>query len=358
MNPFNRKPQKNNPDEPELQDFARRLEDLRFEPRPEFRDDLKNRLLASLQEEATPARAGWWQQFLASWKKPRAIVGFGLGTLGAVAALVLIISVASVLNNPVLVTPVAVNSTPLAVPSLASTASVTQSPALTFYNVATKSYVNLQEAEKLAGFAASQPGYLPSGYAFKSANVIALPERAMPVRNFDIRGYNLRYEGVKAPGKNTPELEVTQVTVPFNLRIGQNGARTDRNTLPMIMGSQATTVKITDEITGYFIQGRTWNLTVPNGARPEGEIGQTTPPTPRPAIGNRNDAIEVANFTFGRNDANRPGFSIGFGNRPGAQSRKVLIWQQDKILVMLSADDSLSEAEMVKVAQGLVTEAK
>ncbi|HEX2915427.1 MAG TPA: hypothetical protein VH186_32005 [Chloroflexia bacterium] len=359
--------------------FGERLEQSNFQARPEFQSDLKKRLLESLQEKsvnAYPFPAGVTQPAPEKAPKfrltrPRPLV-LGIELVGALALVLLLVSILSAglpQDNKADRQQAAVQQTPQqSVPQTALSSATpgstpVQAPSTSdagqLYDAASQSYVKLNDAQQEQGFPLRVPSYLPSGFKLDSAETLRPPARGM-IRPGDISGYLLHYLAPGSAKETAQEIEIVQWKVPFNLP----AATSRQNSAPPATGQvQRANSQTVQGKPAYFIQGKRWSMQF---ARPPAESGasngEMNPPAgesrhgmpPAPTSGNRNPRGHfMPSLSIGNAGPGQPGFSLDFGQRGGSTTSKTLVWQQDNILLAVSGSESLSDAELVRVAESL-----
>lgn len=351
-----------------------------FPARPDFQTDLRARLQARLVAQATPpARhpsAGWMRLVPAA--------------IGLAAVLIFTLALVSGLSLPD-----SANATPVAVAPTSDTGSDGRGEKLfSVYDEATQSYVDLQEAAKTVGFTPRLPQYLPAGYKVENAALTydanTLSNRTgtlTPPPTSDTRasspvgpfggphGFQFQLTPVKASDGSI--VQVYQLRIPPG---GQNGPRFN------VQGATRFDPKAVQGATGYAVQGARWRVDYPGPpARSDFTPGETRggpatspgaannrPPGPPPgrnfppmsmrgpgAIrpGGPPPGVKPANarIAFGRNETSssnsaRPGFYIDFQFADPAKATHSLVWEKDGVLIVLVASDSISDAELQRIA--------
>jgi hypothetical protein len=377
------------------------LEQMQFQARPEFENSLKNRLQASLlAQPPAPVRPTRWQGFSMAWRKPLP-VALGLGGLAAIT--IVLVSVLSLAGSPVgdsnpTTSGLVGAATPEDVPTVAENGTVTAlvgavTPVTTganpgavgginlLYNTTTQQYIAPDEASKALGFPVRGPAYLPPNYQLQYAALQVPPEKNGLNNSLDAKGYQLRYlassadKNSKATKNPEEELEVYEWRVPFDLKPGNfnfplgpaNRPGPPAAHFPNIMGAQRSSPQQVQGNPGYLIEGTRWHMSVLspgeipaagfNGSAPANVTPGSGPP-PRPAAADLRYRL-ASRVSFGRAMPGMPVYSIDFSRFEAGKSRadlkdaKALIWQQGSNLSLVVGPNSLSDQELVRVAEGL-----
>lgn len=359
-------------DEPEIYALEQELGKLKYHARPEFQNDLKARLLASLENQSLAAPDLATKPKLKFWQNP-AWGRLAFGGFAVAALLVLMVSVLTV-NNPSADSPTSLaqqttlQTIPTVTPAANTAPEFSPQQAAPFapllFNPLSKNYIKAEEASRQLGFAVRPPSYLPAGYNFSSAT-LQLPDRppmGMPM----LRGYQLNYN---APEKNKKmrELLLGEWEAPFFMRGGPNSRF---EPFSGISGAKVTPVEIAPALTGFYLEGPRWRLNFSPRAAEDvplnlaatpasveiGEAVSTLPersPRPNVAPANPPQPNDVA-VSVARAGGNRSEVALEFGNKPVNAKVKTLIWQQNNRLLIVSGDESLTLAELKKVAIGFL----
>lgn len=271
------------------QDLEQRLVNMHFQARPDFREDLKERLLQRLEE---PAQA----QPKIGISKAKVIPGLthyrhmpsrtrlALGGIGLAALLIVLISVLSVgtvYRNPTASASVAAVANPVVPPVAAGNPGTTPAPASgtgsagagsqasSSILAALRKYFDPAEAAKTAGFTVNIPGYLPSGYKLTYA-AVANPVPNPPTTTtgsagptlLTPAGYNLRFGDTTGQTTSDHQIELAQWQVPFT--IATNGLTTLSNSA-VATGPNTANYQSPQTITisgqpGFVIEGGEWQI--------------------------------------------------------------------------------------------------
>ena len=387
---WGRKPKKSqdNPQNEAETRLVSHLEGLQYRADPQFRRDLKNRLLTSLEQSQAgpvrPVRRPGSRRWSAA-----SSVGLALGGLGLAALLLVVVSVLSVRSNegtvavvpPTEVAVATVETLPSAAPVEAppvaprgniettsedepTATAVTTQPvvALSLFNPANGGYISTTTATGLVGFSVRPPTYLPTGYTLEAASVQTTTTQLDPASP-EISGYYLRYSAALSGSKMPPPtLEISQWKVPFNFKpptpsAASPGGAARRVSPPpvIVLGVSRAHYLTIHSQSAYMIEGANWTIWIMNDggkANPPGRItpggfnnsgSPTTPSTLKDGSGSP--------VRFGRLAADRPDYFIEFGHKTEPKNTKALIWQKDNVLNVVNAADNVSLAELQKVAE-------
>ena len=230
------------------EDLEQKLASMRFQARPDFREDLKERLLQRLEEPAQPKVGVGRVNILPGLTRYRHLPSrtrLALGGIGLAALLVVLFSVLSVgglYRNPTAsasvtpnvvagahpAVPPAASGTPGATPAPASGTNpgtaATGTEATSTILAALHKFFDPAETARTAGFTVNIPGYLPEGYRLTYA-AVANPPATRPAPASAANGptlltpagYNLRFSDTTGQTTVAHQIELAQWQVPFTL---------------------------------------------------------------------------------------------------------------------------------------------
>ena len=380
----------NGPDQDPDQPLINQLENIQFDARPQFRHDLKERLMHQLANQPVlPAR------------QPRLTLarsfGLTLSGIGMASVIIILVAVLTARSYPGNGEATAVALVPAdSVAALTAQAQPTQlqgtieATALTtgragaptagkptaldnpdtvkLYNDVSQDYISTDDASQKLGIGLKLPGYLPTNYHLKSANLQMMPEKTTN-NLIDMDGYYLRYISPADNGNSADQpLEISQWKVPFtlpadNLAFGMMGnieKRADGGVI--VLGAQKTITTTVQGVAGYLIQGPRWRIQIISGAGAGGSSvkggplvqppGMPGPGMPFQPLVNGKDLPDVP-VVIGHTKTDRPDYFIEFGERNGAKGTHSVVWQQDNVLNVVTGSDKLSDTELKQVAGSL-----
>ncbi len=311
------------------QAFEQHLEQLPlFEARPQFRTELRARLLNTTTVQISqPSNTSRFSLL----SRPRwVLVGVAVG-IALVAFAVTLFFAAKVTEIPV---------------------------ANAFdkvYDPDSQAYVNSNEAAQALGFAVNAPSYLPqahSDYQVESALAPAVftntdttnPPSDSPTRTLQVSLIP------KNPAQNQPQFEIYEMRVPVNL------VATSQS--PTVLRAQRFLPITVQGVQGYFVEGRFWRLVFqahlqPGRAIPTRKPGAAVPArTPLPAV--LAPGLRPNPFVIGRAaspDPNNPRVFLEFlPSKKWSAGAKTIIWQKNGILFMLVSDQTTSDDQLQRIA--------
>jgi hypothetical protein len=280
------------------EDLEQKLENMRFQARPAFREDLKERLLQRLDEPAQPKIGAGKANLLPGLTPYRHLPSrtrLALGSIGLAALLVVLFSVLSVSGvyrnptapasvAPVSVTPNAVAvANPVVPPVAAGVPGATPGPAsgtnpgttatgteaTSAILAALHKFFDPAETARTAGFTVNIPGYLPAGYQLTYA-AVANPTATSPAPNppangstlLTPAGYSLRFSDLTGQTTVAHQIELAQWQVPFTLstigvtNVAQGAGVTGPNTASY---QSPQTISIAGQ-PAFVIEGSQWQI--------------------------------------------------------------------------------------------------
>lgn len=377
------------------EDFGQKLEQIHFQARPDFREDLKARLMQNLAEQQ-PEVAGGKASLLPNLTQSRYLPSrtrLALGGIGLAALLVLLISVLSVgvvYRNPTASASVAAGGTGDNTPATPTPPVGPGSGTASAIQTALKSFFDPVAAAKMTGFAVSIPTYLPPGYKLNYAGVNAPVTAPAPAANGSTTltpaGYTLRFIGTTQATASMAPIEIAQWQVPYKLGTAGEATLSQGNVqlLPGEAGIQTSQPITVSGSPALIIQGDQWQMQF-STAQPDGGAvtgpGQSgmsgaviLDPTSAPISGTTviTSALQVSgsggvtatgpviSFTQvgissttnqGQAATSAGGVVVGFSAQDAQV--KTLVWQQDSVFTVLTTPASLSDTELKQIAESL-----
>jgi len=342
-------------------------EQVNFQAHPEFQAALRNRLMqqANLQPSLARRRTPLLMRLSSAGLGLAAMLIFGLALIGGVPA-----------------SPLATPTSVAVVPNFEVTITPNDGKLNYIYDEANQNYVNLEEAGKTLGFAPRLPDYVPPGYRLDNLALtygeMARPETANPEINPAAtltpqssgigmnRPQGLQFQLSSAKASANGEVQAYQLQLPF----GANS-----NIRFIVMGAQRLNPQTVQGTPGYLVNGARWRLIYfPMPTSIQGKPILPFASTPRPTASIASGSLSKSPAPVkGKPNFPPPGFKpeakIAFGQgeeakgsgrfrpfidfqpRADGQPARSLVWQKDGVVTVLVAADSVSDAELSRVAE-------
>lgn len=348
-------------------------EETHFQARPEFQAALRSRLMkrASLGVQPSPAR-----------RRTPLLLRLSSAGLGLAAMLVFGLALIGGVPASPLVTPTSV----AVVPNFEVTIAPNDGKLNYIYDEVNQNYVNLEEAGKTLGFAPRLPDYVPPGYRLDNLALtygeMARPETAEaeakpnPAATLTVqptgiamnRPQGLQFQLSSAKASANGEVQAYQLQLPFGV---------NSNIRFIVMGAQRLNPQTVQGTPGYLVNGSRWRLIyfpMPTSIQGKPVLPFAFAATPRPSASVSSGNVSKspapvkgkpnfpppgfkpeAKIAFGQGDEakNSERFRpfIDFQPRADGQPARSLVWQKDGVVTVLVAADSVSDAELSRVAE-------
>ncbi len=330
------------------QAFSEQLEnEWRFEPRPEFQNQLKNQLASRFATNAAPTPL--INQIPA--KAKRRWFAFPTIRRWQAVTLVLMLFTIAFVGSIILVT---ISTSPAEV-GVNTTAPVPQTQVETYADSPNDKNLKPEEVTQQLGFAPARPNYIPAGYKLESSRLSNDTGGNMPMVE-NAPALHLRYI---APGKAS-EAKVLEI---HQAQLVTNAVNTKYALLQIALGrSKNFKEQAILNNKGFIIDDQNWRIGLVTAGNLASRAWMDLPfmngdeTQKLPGNGKKLGQVTASRLiNFYRFTGNFPisGGLIDYRNANPQQPTHTLAWNRDGVVIVIVSNETISNEELLKIAESI-----